>query len=142
LSTNTITEEAAVSPIWVTKQQTVPNIDPGTYTLEVANVREVQVDDFDFPSQKTDRIEITFIIRDHPQWGGKQFTDLCTPRLGPKSKLGQIMTALAGGVAIPEGDVDVETSIGRRMQAAIRRKENGFNQVIAETAVPVHPRDS
>src|SRR5215211_4039982 len=111
--------------VFVTKTQSAPNIDGGNYTLELANVREVQVDDFDNPGQKTARIELTFTIRDHPKWDGKQFTDLCTPRLGPRTKLGQILTVLNGGMAIPDGDIDLEAFIGRRMQATIKRKDNG-----------------
>ena len=129
-------------PIWMTKQQSTPNIDPGAYTLELTNVREVLVDDFDTPGQKAERIELTFTIRNHSgKWQDASFTDLCTPRLGPKSKLGQVLTALNGGAAIPDGDIDLEAFIGRRMQAAIRRKDNGFNQLIAETAVPIEPAD-
>jgi hypothetical protein len=125
----------------VTKQQSAPNIDAGTYTLELINVREVQVDDFETPGEKALRIELTFTIHEHPRWGGKQFTDLCTPRMGPKSKLGQVLTAMNGGEDVPDGDVDLETFIGSHMQAAIRRKDNGFNQVIAETAAPVGSGD-
>jgi hypothetical protein len=128
-----------MSPVWVSKQTAAPNIDPGSYVMELVNVREVQVDDFDFPGQKVARIELTFTIREDAAWEGAQFTDLCTVRLGPKSKLGQIMSALNGGVPMPDGDIDLETAIGRRMRAAIRRKDNGFNQVIAETAVPLDP---
>ena len=128
-------------PLLVTKQQSAPNIDAGTYTLELTNVREVQVDDFETPGEKAPRIELSFAIHEHPRWDGKQFTDLCTPRLGPKSKLGQVLTALNAGENVPDGDVDLEAFIGRRMQAAIRRKDNGFNQVIAETAAPVGSGD-
>ena len=130
-----------MSPIVINKQQTAPNIEGGSYTLEFASVREIQVADFESPGEQTLRIELTFTIHDHPRWEGKQFTDLCTPRLGPRSKLGQIMTALNGGMPIPDGDIDLEAFIGRRMQATIRRKENGFNQIIAETAVPLQPDD-
>jgi hypothetical protein len=129
-----------MSPIVVSKKQAAPNIDGGTYTLELAEVREVQVDDWENPGQKASRIELTFTICDpSSRWDGKQFTDLCTPRMGPKSKLGQIMTALNGGMAIRDGDIDLEAFIGRRMQAAIRRKENGYNQIFAETAVSLEP---
>src|SRR5215204_1100096 len=126
-----------MSPIWITKQQGAPNVDGGSYILALDSIREVQVDDWDNPGQEATRIELTFTICDHERWDGKQFTDLCTPRMGPKSKLGQILTALNGGVDLPDGDVDLETFAGRRMQAAIRRKDNGFNQVIAETAMPI-----
>jgi hypothetical protein len=125
-----------MSPIWITKQQA---IDGGSYMLELASIREVQVDDWDNPGQEASRIELTFTIRNHARWDGKQFTDLCTPRMGSKSKLGQIMTALNGGMVIPDGDHDLEAFIGRRMRATIRRKENGYNQIIAETAVPLEP---
>src|SRR5215213_920731 len=130
-----------MSPIWITKQQAAPNIDGGSYILELASIREVRVDDWDNPGQEASRIELTFTIRDHARWEGKQFADLCTPRMGPKSKLGQIMTALNGGIVIPDGDIDLETFIGRRMQATIRRKDNGFNQIIAETAAPYDSDD-
>ena len=125
-----------MSPIVISKKQAAPNIDGGSYPLELADVREVQVDDFDNPGQKASRIELTFTIGGPSRWEGKQFTDLCTPRLGQKSKLGQIITALNGGIPIPDGDVDLEAFIGKRMRATIRRKDNGFNQIIAETAAP------
>jgi hypothetical protein len=128
-------------PTWITKQQGAPNIDGGSYTLELANVREVQVDLDKSGEEKEARIELTFTVCGHPRAEGKQFTDLCTPRLGPKSKLGQIMTALNGGMVFPDGDIDLEAFIGRRIHATIRRKENGFNQIIAETAVPLEPVD-
>jgi len=134
-------EETAMSPIWVTKQQAAPNIDGGSYILELDSVHEVEVDDWDNPGERASRIELTFTIRDHARWGGKQFTDLCTPRLGAKSKLGQIMTALNDGIPIPDGDIDLEAFIGRRMQATIRRKENGYNQIIAETAALLESDD-
>jgi hypothetical protein len=134
-------QEAEMSPVWVSKQTAAPNIDPGSYVLELINVREVQVDDFDNPGQKAARIELTFAIREDAAREGAQFTDLCTVRLGPKSKLGQIMSALNGGMPVPDA-IDLETAISRRMRAAIRRKDNGFNQVIAETATPVAPVDS
>lgn len=123
-------------PLVVTKQQATPNIDAGTYTLELTAIREVQVSDFDNPGEKTKRIELSFVIRDHPRWQGATFTDLATPLLGSRAKLGQIMTALNDGVDVPDGDNDLETFIGRRMQAAIRRKDTGYNVVIAETAMP------
>jgi hypothetical protein len=129
-------EQEIEMPLVVTKQQATPNIDAGTYTLELTAIREVQVSDFDNPGEKTNRIELSFVIRDHPRWQGATFTDLATPRLGSRAKLGQIMTALNDGVDVPDGDVDLETFIGRRMQATIRRKDNGYNVVIAETAVP------
>ena len=109
----------------------------GSYTLELVSVRDVQVDDFDQPGLKASRIELTFVIRQDPQWDGKQFTDLCTPSLGPRSKLGQIMNALNGGVEVPDGEVDLEVFVGRRLQATVRRKDNGYNQIIAETATPL-----
>ena len=112
-------------PLVVTNQQATPNIDPGTYTLELTAIREVQVSDFDNPGEKTNRIELSFVIRDHPRWQGATFTDLATPRLGSRAKLGQIMTALNDGEDVPDGDVDLETFIGRRMEAAIRRKDTG-----------------
>jgi hypothetical protein len=121
----------------LTKQPSAPSIDAGTYVLELTSVREVEVDDFDHPGQKADRVEVTFTIRDHPRWQDATFTDLATPRLGPRAKLGQIMTALNGGLALPDGEVDLETFLGRRLQATIRRKDNGYNQIIAETAVPL-----
>ena len=92
---------------------------------------------FDNPGETVPRDELTFTIRDHPRWEGKQFTDLCSPRLGPKSKLGQIYAALNGGVPVPDGDIDLEAFLGQRVQATIRRKDNGYNQLIAETAMPV-----
>ena len=48
-----------MSPILVTKQQSAPNIDPGSYVMALVNVREVQVDDFENPGQKADRIAST-----------------------------------------------------------------------------------
>jgi hypothetical protein len=126
-----------MSAIRLTKNQGAPRIDPGSYTLELVNVRNVQVDDFDEPSLKASRIELTLVIRQDPRWDGKQFTDLCTPSLGSRSKLGQIMNALNGGVEIPDGEVDLETFVGRRLQATVRRKDNGYNQIIAETATPL-----
>ena len=34
-------------------------------------------------------------------------------------------------------EVDLETFVGRRLRATVRRKENGYNQIIAETAAPL-----
>jgi len=130
-----------MSPVWVTKQQAAPNIDPGTYALELSSVREVDVADFENPGETASRVEPTFTIRNHPRWEGIQFTDLCSLRTGPKSKLGQIFTALNGGVSLPDGDIDLEAFIGRRMRATIRRKDNGYNQIIPETAVPIEVAD-
>ncbi len=130
-----------MSPIWVTKQTAAPNIDPATYALELTGVRQVDVEDFDNPLERAARIELTFAVRGHPRWEGASFTDLCTPRMGPKSKLGQVVTALNGGAPLPDGDVDLEAFVGRRLQATIRRKDNGYNQIIAETAVPLEPAD-
>jgi hypothetical protein len=127
--------------VLVTKQQSAPNIDGGSYTLELTSVRMALVEDFNNPGQKAERVELTLTICDHPQWDGKSFTDLCTSRLGPRSKLGQIITALNSGVALPDGNIDLEAFIGQRMQATIRRKDNGFNQIIAETATPLEAVD-
>ena len=87
-----------MSPICLIKQQGAPKIDPGTYTLELLSVREVQVDDFDHPGQKADRIELTFAHSTGSRSGTASSSRICArPRLGPRSKLGQIMTALNGG---------------------------------------------
>src|SRR5215211_4878515 len=132
-------------PIHITKQQSAPNLESGTYALQLASVRQVQVDDFDNPGELADRIELTFAITDHPSVSGKTFSDLATPRLGPRSKLGQVIRALNGGAEIPDGEVDLEIFVGRRMQATIRRKDSGYNSVIPETAHPLDldpPQDS
>src|SRR5215212_4015012 len=98
-----------MSPVVITNNNPAPGIDPGNYSLELTRVREFQVNGFENPAQKEDRIELTFAIRDHPRWGGVEFADLCTVHLGPRSKLGQITAALNGGVPLPTGDVDLET---------------------------------
>src|SRR5215217_5133096 len=103
--------EVGTMPIRITKQQSAPNIDAGTYKLQLANVREVEVNDPDNLGQKADRIELTFSITDHPRLSGKVFSDLATPLLGPRSKLGQVIRALNGGAEIPDGEVDLETFI-------------------------------
>jgi hypothetical protein len=132
-------------PIRITKQQSAPNLEPGTYRLQLANVREVQVSDPDNLGEMADRIELTFSIADHPRLSGKVFSDLATPLLGPRSKLGQVIRALNGGVELPDGEIDLETFVGRSMQATIRRKDSGYNSVIPETALPLdlnHPQES
>lgn len=137
--------EVVIMPIRITKQQSAPNIDSGTYELQLTNVRELQINDPDNLGQKADRIEITFTITDHPRLSGKVFSDLATPLLGPRSKLGQVIRALNGGAEIPDGEVDLETFVGRRMLATVRRKDSGYNSVIPETALPLepnHPQDS
>ena len=134
-----------MSPVVVNNSNSAPAIDPGGYILELIRVREIQVNGFENPAQKKDRIELTLGVRDHSRWGGAEFADLCTVHLGQRSKLGQITTALNGGVPLPIGDVDLETLVGRRMHATIRRKDSGYNSVIPETASPVdsnHPQDS
>ena len=130
-----------MSPVLITKHQEAPNIDSGSYLLRLASVRQVQVDDFERPGERVERIELGFEVLDHPRWSGAQFTDLCTPRLGSKTKLGQLASALNAGSALPDGDVDLEDFLGKRVRASVRLKANGFNQVIAETAVPVEPTD-
>ena len=132
-------------PVIITNTNAAPGIDPGSYVLELIRVREIQVNDFEHPGLKVDRIELTFAIRDHARWGGAEFADLCTVHLGPRSKLGQITTALNGGVAVPTGEVDLETLVGRRMLATVRRKDSGYNSVIPETVLPLdptHPQDA
>jgi hypothetical protein len=134
-----------MSPVVIDNANAAPAIDPGSYTLELIRVRERQVSGFENPAQKEDRIELMFAVRDHSRWGGAEFGDLCTVHLGQRSKLGQITTALNGGVPLPIGEVDLETLVGRRMHATIRRKDSGYNSVIPETARPLdsnHPQDS
>jgi hypothetical protein len=129
----------------INNANSAPAIDSGGYILELIRVRERQVNGFENSAQKEDRIELTFAVRDHPRWGSAEFTDLCTVHLGVRSKLGQITTALNGGVPLPTGEVDLETLVGRRMHATIRRKDTGYNNVIPESARPVdsnHPQDS
>ena len=128
-------------PVLITNTNAAPGIDPGGYTLELIRVRETQVNGFENPSQKEDRIELTFAIRGHARWGGAEFADLCTVHLGARSKLGQITTALNGGVPLPAGEVDLETLVGRRMRATVRRKDSNYNSVIPETASPADPND-
>ena len=128
-------------PVVINNSNSAPGIDPGSYILELIRVRGIQVNGFENSGQKEDRIEPTFSIRDHPRWGGAEFSDLCTVHLGARSKLGQITTALNGGVPLPTGEVDLETLVGRRMKATIRRKDSGYNSVIPETASPVDPND-
>jgi hypothetical protein len=120
---------------------TKPGIDPGIYTLELMGVRETQGSNFENPALIEDRIELTFAIRDHARWGNAEFADQCTVQFGPRSKLGQITTALNGGVPLPFGQVDLETLVGRRMKATIRRKDSGYNGVIPETALPLDSKD-
>ena len=131
-----------MSPVTVSKQRSAPSIAPGSYVLELTGVRQVAVDDLDHPGQKVERIELDLAIRDHPRWGGARFTDLATPLLGPRSKLGQVVTALRGGVEPPDGELDLEDYVGHRFQATVRRKENGFNAVVPDTALPLEGTDA
>jgi hypothetical protein len=126
-----------MSPVIITK----PGIDPGTYTLELMRVRETQGANFENPALIEDRIELTFAIRDHARWGNTEFADKCTVQFGPRSKLGRITTALNGGVPLPFGQVDLETLVGRRMKATIRRTDSGYNSVVHETVLPLDSKD-
>jgi hypothetical protein len=130
-----------MSPVVVSNTNSAPRIDPDNYILALRRVRKVEVNDFDNPGQKAERIQLTFVICDHPRWGGAEFADLCTEFFGPRSKLGQILTALNNGVPIPSGQIDLETFVGRRMQATIRRTDTGYNRVVPETALPLERVD-
>jgi hypothetical protein len=125
----------------VSNTNSAPRIDPGSYIVELRRVGKVEVNDFDNPGQKAERIQLTFVICDHPRWGGTEFADLCTEFFGPRSKLGQILTALNNGVPIPSGQIDLETFVGGRMQATVRRTDTGYNRVVPETALPLDRMD-
>jgi hypothetical protein len=131
-----------MSPVIVTNTNAAPGIDPGNYLVELIRIRLIEINDFENPGQKVMRIELVLRILDHPRWAGAEFSDLCTVSFGSRSKLGQLLAALNGGVPIPPGDIDLEMFVGRRMRATIRRKDTGYNSVIPETAVPVDPADS
>jgi len=125
----------------VSNTNSAPRIDPGSYIVELRRVGKVEVNDFDNPGQKAERIQLTFVICDHPRWGGAEFADLCSESFGPRSKLGQILTALNGGVPLPTGEIDLETYVGRRMRATVRRTDTGYNRVVPETVLPLERVD-
>jgi hypothetical protein len=128
-------------PLIVSKNPPAPPIDPGGYVLELRRVEKVWVNDPNNLGQKVERIQLTFVIRDHLRWGGAEFTDLCTEFFGPRSKLGQILTALNNGVRIPSGEFDLESFVGRRMCATVHRTESGYIRVVPETALPLDGTD-
>ena len=128
-------------PVIINNSNSAPGIDPGTYTLELRRVQEVEVNDFDNPGQKAVRIQLTFEICDHPRWGGTQFADLCTVHFGPRSKLGRILVVLNNGMPIPTSEIDLETFVGRRLSATVRRTDSGYNRVVPETALPLDRMD-